>query len=371
MSLMRLSRGPWRLALILLLPFACNAILDNDGYLVNDDANGAGGNQGGASGQTSDGQAGDGQAGDDQVANSGAAGAAGQASGCAAVPDCGVCDSMGGAAGADCDALPCPSCTLPHAVGVCGQGQCGVVSCAPGWLDANGLGKDGCESGDLPAGMTLWLMADRGLIKNGAQVSTWEDQSLNAEHATQSNAQLMPKYVTPPSGPPMLEFDGVDDYFKLPSGFTNFPGLTFFAVAESLPRDTCAGILHFSNGPDRDDVEFGRHMNHTLYYEVVGGFLYGTKENFVANERLLLSVMQDTKGAVELRIDTAVDQTGNVVVPASILRSQNFVGKDNYDECPPFHGRIGEIVLYSRAVTTAERARIQSYLLSKWGIAAR
>ena len=370
MSQLRRSRASGLLALILLLPFACNLILENDGYLVYEDA-GAGGNQGGASGQTSGGQTSGGQAGDDSSSNSGAAGAAGEASGCAAVPGCGVCDSAGGAAGADCGAPPCPSCTIPHGIGVCGQGQCGVASCAPGWRDANGLGEDGCESGDVPAGMALWFMADRGLIKNGDLVSTWEDQSLNGEHGTQSNAQFMPKYVTQPSGPAMIEFDGVDDYFKLPSGFTNFPGLTFFAVAESLPRDKCAGILHFSNGPDRDDVEFGRHKDHTLYYEVVDSYLYGSMEGFVADKRLLVSIMQDTQGAVELRIDTAVNQTGKVSVPASVLRSQNFLGKDNYDECSPFRGRIGEVLLYSRAVTAPEREHIQSYLLSKWGIAAR
>ena len=32
---------------------------------------------------------------------------------------------------------------------------------------------------------------------------------------------------------------------------------SFFAVVEALPNPRCAGLLHFSNGPDIDDVEFG------------------------------------------------------------------------------------------------------------------
>lgn len=238
-------------------------------------------------------------------------------------------------------------------------------------MDANSASEDGCETGDIPTtGLSLWFMADRGLALEADRATRWLDQSPNEAVASQVIAAQMPLLVSFASGPPMLEFDGVDDHFALAPGFASFDGSGFLAVVEAFEKQDCAGILHFSNGDDGDDVEFGRHTPNLLYYEVVGEFVEGTKDAFVAGPRLLISIVQGLDGLTELRLNTVLDASQTLNLPRVVQRAQNYIGKNAYDECPSsFHGRIGEIVHYSRWIDAAERQRIERYLLAKWAIA--
>ena len=183
----------------------------------------------------------------------------------------------------------------------CRDGACAITTCQAGFLDANGTPGDGCEAGDVPKdALTLWFMADRGVSSD--QVSAWEDQSAAHVTASATTAAAMPQRVAQASGPPMIEFDGADDGLKLPEGFATFNGASFFAVTQAHAAKVCAGILSLSNGNDGDDIEFGRHTTNLLYYEVLGEFVEGADNAFEANKRLLVSVTQDSTGAVELRI---------------------------------------------------------------------
>lgn len=265
------------------------------------------------------------------------------------------------------------ACRLPNAEAECVDAGCVVAQCRAPWRDANGLAEDGCEQGDVPReGLTLWFMADRGTVTQpDGSVSAWIDQSPNGFTATQPVPARRPSSQTQPDGLPMLAFDGADDFFELPPGFGEFAGASFFAVVEAEPNPLCAGILHFSNGPDADDVEFGRHQPNLLYYEVQGSFLDGTREAFVVGRRFVLSAVQAASGDVELRADGALDQAGPVSLPAPVERSVNYVGRNAYTEQPTlcsmyFHGRIGELIFYPRGLAGPERARVEAYLQDKW-----
>jgi hypothetical protein len=274
----------------------------------------------------------------------------------------------------------CPACALPHAQSRCSDAGCAIATCVGAWRDENGSPADGCETGDVPAaGLALWFMADRGVVIQDAYVSTWLNQSSDGYAATQAVAAQRPELQTRPDGMPMLSFDGTNDYLDLPRGFARFDGASFFAVVEALANPLCAGLLHFSNGPDGDDVEFGRHEINLLYYEVGGDPMEGTREGFVTERRLLVSIIQAgastgggiAPGTVDLRIDGSPDRSGVIGLPVNVERTQNYVGRNAYSEQPLqcsmyFRGRIGEIVFYPRGLTAPERDRVESYLLDKW-----
>jgi hypothetical protein len=335
---------------------ACNALLDNEPrYVVRREA-AAGeageGGKGGGGGSDLGGQGGmSSLAGNSQV-DAGAAGAPPPSSG-----------GEGGAATCDCN--------LQHATSRCRDGVCEIAACQAGFVDANSMPGDGCETGDVPsAALLFWFMADRGLSYSGDQVSAWADQSSAHVTATATSAAAMPKRVVQASGPPMVEFDGADDGLKMPEGFATFTGTTFFAVAQAYPADGCAGIVSLSNGDDSDDIEYGRHTTGLLYYEVLGGTVDGTANAFEPNKRLLVSITQTNAGAVELRINGVLTGSPKTIgLPATVVRTQNFLGRDTYTECPQaYKGLLGEIVLYSRGVDAAEYRRIQTYLAAKWNI---
>ena len=331
-------------------------------------AGGSDGEPGGDAGSGAPGTTG-GSADGGESASGGNPGAAGAATGGASGSATGGTNGGGSGGSASCPG----GCSLPHAQSACRDGACVITSCQAGFLDTNLDASDGCEAGDVPtSGLLLWFMGDRGLTLAGTSVSDWADQSPNHFHATQTGSAQMPKRVQPATGPAMVDFDGVDDALKLPSGFAAFNGTSFFAVANALPAETCAGILSFSNGPDIDDIEFGRHHTNLLYYEVVGEFVEGVTNAFEANRRLLVSIVQSTSGATQLRINGVVNASKTIKVPGNISRSQNFLGRDVYKECPQsYKGQLGEIILFNRAVSDGERLRIQNYLGGKWSVAVQ
>lgn len=341
---------------------ACNALLDNEPrQLAEGGAGGPGGAEGGQSPQG-------GRAGSDESGHGGDGGGN---------PNAGNHQGDGGAfaagspSGGEAGAPACDSCALAHATSECRDGACAVVSCEPGFLDKNSKPGDGCEAGDVPSdALLLWFMADKGLTMSGEQVSAWIDQSSAHVTASAGSPEAMPKRVLKTSGPPMVEFDGADDGLKMPDGFSTFTGTSFFAVAEAYPAEGCAGILSFSNVNDNDDIEYGRHTTGLLYYEVLGGYVEGATNAFEANKRLLVSITQTNTGVVELRINGVLNASLKTIdLPKSIVRTQNFLGRDTYTACPQaFKGLLGEIVLYSRGVSVAEYARIQAYLAAKWDI---
>lgn len=277
----------------------------------------------------------------------------------------------------------CTRCELPHALAGCSSEGCAVTGCVGPWRDENGSTDDGCEAGDVPAeGLSLWFMADRGVTELEGFVSSWQDQSPNRSAAVQAALSDMPQLQRSAEGLPLMFFDGIDDALSLPAGFARFDGTAFFAVVEALPNDLCAGILHFSNGPGANDVEFGRHNPGLLYYEVGSQPVEGVANGFEVDRRLLLSIVQvadgaatgdgtPPSGAVELRINGALNRVSRINLPEAIERSENFVGRNNYrvnlDVCSMFfHGRIGELLFYQRGVGSEERQRIEAYLREKW-----
>jgi hypothetical protein len=271
------------------------------------------------------------------------------------------------------------ACLLAHAEAACVDAGCVIDRCVGPWRDDNGSADDGCEAGDVPvADLTLWFMADQGTVAQpDGSVSTWIDQSPSGIAATQPVLAQRPIRQLREGGLPMLFFDGDDDFLALPTGFARFDGASFFAVVEALPNPLCTGILHFSNGPDADDVELGRHQPNRLYYEVQGEPHEGTAEGFVADRRLVLSAVQAGSstgapvGSVELRIDGELDATGDGTLPATVERSQNYIGRNAYTQQPDlcsvyFRGHIGELLFYPRGLTAAERERVEAYLRDKW-----
>lgn len=237
---------------------------------------------------------------------------------------------------------------------------------------AGSAGEEPCPepcapSGLLTDGLELWFAADRGVVTEEGAVSYWADQSGRGNHAGQSVSSQRPTLASSPSGLPMLDFDGAGDHLRLPIGFSSFAGASFFLVVQADPNTGCAGILSFANGNYTDDVEFGRHTPNLLYFEVLGDAVEGVDGGFEAGRLLQASILQQADSTVELRIDGTITGAGEAELPAAVTREQNFVGKNTYTECPTtFDGRIGEILLFTRGLTPAERESVERYLELKW-----
>jgi hypothetical protein len=253
------------------------------------------------------------------------------------------------------------------------SGVAGEGAVPPG---LGGAGGSPDFSGLIPQDkLVLWLMADHGVgPPDGERVAVWADYSPNEADAYQSLDVLQPSVVPAAGGvPPMIEFDGQNHQLALRPGLSEFSdfsaGLSAFIIASEVDDRNCPSLLQLSNGPEEQDIEIGRD-NGTIHYEVDLADTYGMPNAFGLNQRLLLGVIHAPDELPEVRLNGVFMGMGqdekSRVLPVLMPRLNNFIGRSLYSECALFHGRIGEIILYARAVDSAEREAIQRYLQDKW-----
>ena len=215
-------------------------------------------------------------------------------------------------------------------------------------------------------GLVLWLDAERGVTESSGAISRWADQSGRAAHATQPEAGARPRKVSAGGGRDMIELDGVDDFMLLADGFEDWTsGVTFFEVVELLEDTGEIGLLDLSNGPEVDDLYIGR-QDGTVHYEVADGTVRSTSDVFSVGERHLIGVQHREDGIVEIRLNGEFVGGGSLPLPATAARYDNFMGRSLYAANHALHARVGEIILYARALDNAERVRVERYLADKW-----
>lgn len=270
----------------------------------------------------------------------------------------------------------CGPCNPANAEGVCQSGECALASCRVGFRDDNDTPGDGCEAPDVATeGLLLWLMADRGVTADAAGlVSAWQDQSPNQRQALAPSAAASPHRIAAPQERFLLEFDGNDE-LVLPA-LPAFSSLSFFAVVEAREGPNCPSLLHVSNRVNldtEDEIEIGRHVG-ALYYEVGFEPLSGPNNGFLAGALQIASITHASADTTaSLYLGGALVARGAVALPASVPRTANYIGNNHWDRvqdgsCNPFLGRIGEMLLYARGMSDAEREVIEGYLAGKWGL---
>jgi hypothetical protein len=228
-------------------------------------------------------------------------------------------------------------------------------------------GTGGMAEPPIPTeGLLLWLRADAGVTASEGKVSAWENQALPGGAGVQGASTWSPELAeTGLNGKPAIDFDGVDDFLRLPEGAADFSaGLSTFIVLEEDTVDYCAAYLEFSNGSEKDDFFFGQAANH-LQYEVTESFTMGAG-SLILGAPQLVTMMQDPEGRVQIRRNSAEDGSATFGLPATMTRTENFIGRSLYTNCQLFDGRISEILVYNRRVGDDEVERLETYLQERW-----
>jgi hypothetical protein len=100
------------------------------------------------------------------------------------------------------------------------------------------------------AGMELWLKSDEGIVLNGSNVSSWQDQSGNSNNALQANPAFQVPYITNVlNGYPALRFS--------PAGgtFLALPSIKFRTMFIVFKPNIAATFLDYRGilgGPNSD-----------------------------------------------------------------------------------------------------------------------
>ncbi|MGG2072617.1 hypothetical protein AB1J28_04445 [Lysinibacillus irui] len=245
----------------------------------------------------------------------------------------------------------------PHLYAAYGEGNNDLV-----W-------KSQVAPGGLTDGLVLWLRPDAGInVESGASVSSWEDQSRSANHASQSAGTSQPKYWDEPNHNvnfnPMLDFDGNDflvlDDKKLPLGkdprtivsvaatevtsgnhyIISWGTANWYQMMGMLQKDTTGSLTAYSN-------EFTSDKN----FWTVG----------VPNE--LFGTYDGSTGALYSKMNQIGNASRNWDTLSGSARIGNIVGNNS----EYWNGTIGDLIVFNRVLDDTERQRISTYLSLKYG----
>jgi len=215
------------------------------------------------------------------------------------------------------------------------------------------------------AGLTLWLDAsDIGtIIESGGFVSEWNDKSSNNNAVTQVTGSRQPETgIDTINGVNAITFDGIDDFLQR----TTFTGgviiqpNTIFIVWEIpvLPAAT-RKIIDGGAGANRQIIELN---SINIWRMWAGGFANGTLR--AINTPYITSSLFNTTSS-EGYINGVLDISGDVstrdldgITLGARFNITNFLNV-----------KIGEMIIYDRALSTAERLLMETYLSNKWRIA--
>jgi hypothetical protein len=232
-------------------------------------------------------------------------------------------------------------------------------------------------SPDDLAGLELWLAADAIVgLADADPVTTWEDESGNGRDATQSTEAQKPTYrANVLNSKPIIRFDG-GDVLEITPFFTGFVAGTIFTVVKIVVEPT-VGVL------DAHPINaFGSDLEHSFYPISGDVFVYdtfGTTSRKVLGDPApslaawriynAISAANDWRAYLDgtLLFSTVTNTVGwndGVVIPALIGASRRSAA----DGARFLDGDIAEIIMYSRALSDAERQQVEDYLMTKYGL---
>ncbi|MBZ4420791.1 LamG domain-containing protein [Myxococcus sp. RHSTA-1-4] len=268
-----------------------------------------------------------------------------------------------------------------YGVAITAPAGCDGVPGSGAVIDACGVcGGNGGSCADeavVPEGRALWLRADDLRTADGSPVGTWADASGQGSHATQGTASLQPVLRRAAiAGHAAIQFDGVNDRLDLASNVFasgNFP-LTVFAVLQTT--DTEGHIVGTGSSSEGFLTTYGAGLtfvagNPTVKANSNGSGLH-LSAAAPANDgatRVLTAVAQS--GASRLFVNCASQGASASTTNAygygrSTLGASD--GSQSGQSRDPFAGQLAELIVYRRALLQDERAAIEDYLASKYGL---
>lgn len=210
-------------------------------------------------------------------------------------------------------------------------------------------------------GLALWL--DAADTSYNASTGSWTDKSGNGRDFSQAVANNRPivSSVTQ-NGRTILEFNGTNHQLTHSSNFLQVSNCTLFAAFRRL-GGTFGGVISSSGAGDRSPgilIDNGQAV-------IRGHANLSLAGAGVANSFNITSGVVDG-GATTIWVDGSQRDTDAVINTLDTSQSTTAIGTYRQTASNFLNGYIGEIVVYTRVLTTTERRTVEEYLGRKWGI---
>ena len=233
-------------------------------------------------------------------------------------------------------------------------------------------------------GLSLWLKADAGVTLSGSDVTAWADQSGNTNNASPVDAPPVFN-ASDLNGKPTISLTSMSDYiervFSISINPLGVAGSTAFSV--QYVEDVCDtgddnGPIFGNFGATIDDGEpySQTHYPYGPDCTVYDSFATTSRKNSItppatiANTWSLYSVYStngDWKSFVNgylMHSDSGNTYNNSIGGNDTTL----YIGKQTAGGTYALKGKVAEVIVYNRVLTTTERQQVETYLNSKYQV---
>ncbi|MFZ4786241.1 MAG: hypothetical protein ACOYLH_12250, partial [Flavobacteriales bacterium] len=228
--------------------------------------------------------------------------------------------------------------------------------------------------GGVSSDLQIWLKADAGTsgTADGDLLTYWNDQSGNGTNATQSGgASAQPRFKTNiMNGHPAIEFNGGARFFNI-----NYSSLgstyTIITVAKRVDNGTLRYVVGVQSlSPRGMHIGYSSNTNLRMSEGAAGCNADVTVSGYDAATEVPVILMGETNGTSS-RTVTEIENGSTLSATNSTSTSgpgmtNGVIGRGF--STTGLSGYVSEVICYSRALTSAEKASIYSYLSVKYGI---
>ncbi len=226
--------------------------------------------------------------------------------------------------------------------------------------------------GGVSSGLAIWLKADAGTSSSvdGAFLSSWQDQSGNNKHATQSTGLSQPRFRKAIlNGNSAVETTSGTRYFNIDfSGISN-SNFTIITVVQRTNASTSQYVCGVQQASPVG-MHLGWVNDNTCRFGQGSSTINKTSSAFSSgNEtpRVLIAESSSTSGRSVSEYLNGVLSTSADASATNFSISPNTGAIGRGYTSTGFSGYIGEVIVYNRTLTSLEKQQVLSYLSIKYG----
>lgn len=238
-------------------------------------------------------------------------------------------------------------------------------------LALGGLSRAGAQ---VPTdGLTLWLKGDTGVTLNGQTVAVWADQSGQGHDATQTNAPNQPLLIQSGLGKPAVRFDGATDFLNFSVPINYLDSLSIILVANNTSAAQNGGSA-YSDCPAifwNETASWGwvflgvfqTNVNWRFGTTTSGNNCRYARPASIGSAHTLTTLIKNAD-VETLYVDRAEAlRLEYKNYPLAGVADNGYLGRGSSTY---FAGEILEVLVYTRALSEADRQAVETYLHGKY-----
>ncbi len=229
--------------------------------------------------------------------------------------------------------------------------------------------------------LQLWMKADAGVYSDagvtsagdGDAVQQWDDQSGNAQNATQGTSANAPTYRDNATNNinfnPVLNFNGSDDFLNTNLNSIKGGNYTLYGVGLRVSgTDVNRYFIGANSTTVNQSLHFGYRDNVSAKLGQYSNDVNLTVASPDANPFILFGELDDSGHTLtEFRNSGSVTGANTNTTPLSGTATE-YIGRKTFSTDLYFKGDIAEIIAYSTDLTATQEQQVNSYLALKYGI---